>query len=88
MVKELKDQNEQLQNQKLKLDSEHQELKKENAKLAEDNAQLEAQLVEAVNSGKKDNQIDALNQEKELTKLMVDDLIKSIDSLVDHENQQ
>lgn len=63
------------------------ELKTENAKLAEENAQLSAQLVMLQNALKDDTQrIDALKQEKELTRLVVDDLIKSIDSLVENQN--
>lgn len=61
------------------------ELKTENAKLAEENAQLSAELVMLQNSLKDDTQrIDELKQEKELTRLVVDDLIKSIDSLVEN----
>ncbi len=63
------------------------ELKTENAKLAEENAQLSAQLVMLQNALKDDTQrIDQLKQEKELTRLVVDDLIKSIDSLVENQN--
>ena len=63
------------------------ELKTENAKLAEENAQLSAQLVMLQNALKDDTQrMDALKQEKELTRLVVDDLIKSIDSLVENQN--
>lgn len=63
------------------------ELKTENAKLAEENAQLSAQLIMLQNALKDDTQrIDALKQEKELTRLVVDDLIKSIDSLVENQN--
>lgn len=60
------------------------DLKTENAKLAEENAQLSAQLIMLQNALKDDSQrLDALKQEKELTRLVVDDLIKSIDSLVE-----
>lgn len=61
------------------------ELKTENAKLAEENAQVSAQLVMLQNALKDDSErIDELKQEKELTRLVVDDLIKSIDSLVEN----
>lgn len=63
------------------------ELKTENAKLAEENAQLSAQLIMLQNALKDDTQrIDELNEEKKLTRLVVDDLIKSIDSLVENQN--
>lgn len=55
------------------------ELKTENAKLAEDNAQLAAEL-----SMLKSSLQDTL-KEKELTRIVVDDLIKSIDSLVENQ---
>jgi len=56
------------------------------AKLRQENALLKtenAQLLQKVESAKNDE----LSQEKALTKMVVDDLIKSIDSLVE-ENQQ
>jgi len=63
------------------------ELKTENAKLAEENAQLSAELIMLQNSLKDDcKRIDELKQEKELTRLVVDDLIKSIDSLVENQS--
>jgi len=64
------------------------ELKNENAKLAEENAQLEVKVKSLEDSLKDDvKQSDKLTEEKELTRLAVDDLIKSIDSLVELENQ-
>ena len=63
------------------------ELKTENAKLAEENAQLTAQLVMLQNALKDDTRrLDELKQEKELTRVVVDDLIKSIDSLVENQS--
>jgi chromosome segregation ATPase len=63
------------------------ELKTENAKLAEENAQLAAKLLMLENLLQDDTQrLDALKQEKELTRLVVDDLIKSIDSLVENQS--
>ena len=59
------------------------DLKTENAKLAEENAQLAAKLAMLQASLQDDSQrMDELKHEKELTKLVIDDLIKSIDSLV------
>lgn len=63
------------------------ELKTENAKIAEENAQLEAKLLMLQNSLHEDSRrIDELKHEKELTKVVVDDLIKSIDSLVESQS--
>lgn len=63
------------------------ELKSENAKLAEENAQLIARLTQLQNSLHVDTQkIDELKQEKEITRLIVDDLIKSIDTLVENQS--
>ncbi len=63
------------------------ELKTENAKLAEENAQLAAELLLVQNALLDDSRrIDELKQEKELTRLVVDDLIKSIDSLVENQS--
>ena len=59
------------------------DLKTENAKLAEENALLAAKLSMLESSLQDDAlQLDELKQEKELTKLVIDDLIKNIDSLV------
>lgn len=55
------------------------ELKTENAKLAEENAQLAAELLMLKSS------LQDTLKEKELTRLVVDDLIKSIDSLVENQ---
>ena len=66
-----------------------QRLQAENAKLAEENAQLSAKLKAIENSIEVDgDRMEELNQEKALTKMVVDDLIKSIDSLVTDEKQQ
>ena len=56
------------------------------AKLRQENALLKtenAQLLQKVESAKNDE----LSQEKALTKMVVDDLIKSIDSLVEEHQQ-
>ena len=89
LVKELKTQNEALQVDRQNLEEENEELKADNAKFAEDNAQLTAQLKGIEESILKENkQVEALSQERSITKAVVDDLIKSIDILVEHENQQ
>jgi regulator of replication initiation timing len=59
------------------------DLKTENAKLAEENALIAAKLSMLESSLQDDAlQLDELKQEKELTLLVIDDLIKNIDSLV------
>jgi hypothetical protein len=66
-----------------------QELKKENGRLVELNAQLAAKIEIMEESLLVDNErIEKLNQEKVFTKTVVDDLIKSIDLLVENEKQQ
>lgn len=63
------------------------DLKTENAKLAEENAQLAAKLSMLEASLQDDShRIDELKQEKELTKIVIDDLIKNIDSLVGNQS--
>ncbi len=89
LVKELKANNEALQSEKERFEAENEELKAENAKFSEDNAQLETQLKgieESILS--ESNQVKELDQERSLTRAALDDLIKSIDTLVEHENQQ
>ncbi len=89
LVKGLKKESETLQVDKEKLKTENNELKTENAKFAEDNAQLTAQFKAIEGSMLKGtDQVDELKQERSATKAVVDDLIKSIDALVEHENQQ
>lgn len=59
------------------------ELKAENARLTEENAQWQVKIKSLEKSVNTDAQrLEELNQEKALTKIVVDDLIKSIDSLV------
>lgn len=59
-------------------------LKKENATLADKNKQLKSQVKLLEESLLADTQkIDKLGQEQEVTKMVVDDLIKSIDSLIE-----
>ena len=66
------------------------ELEAEKEKLSADNTQLAAKLETMENSMLSDiKRIEELDQEKALTRMVVDDLIKNIDSLVegkeDHE---
>ena len=66
-----------------------EDLKFENARFAEENVQLTSQLKVIENSLQRENtESDALQQEKNLAKLVVDDLIKSIDALMERESQQ
>ncbi len=59
------------------------ELKTEKVRLIEENAQWQAKIKSLEKSVTTDNQrLEELSQEKALTKMVVDDLIKSIDSLV------
>jgi len=67
-----------------KLKQENALLKTENTRLAEEKVQLSQTVKDAVVEHNKD--LDKLSQEKALTKMVVDDLIKNIDSLVE-ENQ-
>ena len=61
------------------------ELKTKNERLAKENAELIDKLEMVEGSMFKDNEnIEELNQEKALTKMVVDDLIKDIDSLVEN----
>jgi len=89
LIKGRKTESETLQADKEKLKTENDGLKTENAKFAEDNAQLTAQLRSIEGSMLKEtDQVKELKQERSATKAVVDDLIKSIDALVEHENQQ
>lgn len=62
------------------------QLKAENDRLVEENAQLAERVIMlegAVHADAK--RTEELDQEKALTKMVVDDLIKSIDSLIESE---
>lgn len=62
------------------------DLKTENAKLAEENAQLTAKLELLEHNIDNDvKRIDKLKEEKESTKLIVNDLIKNIELLVENQ---
>lgn len=70
-----------------KLHGENKELKRENAELAEENAQQAAELLMLKNSLKDDcKKIDEFKKEKELARLAVDDLIKSIEEIVENQS--
>lgn len=61
----------------------------ENAKLVEENTEASRKLKEIECSQTKGNkELESLSEERELTKVAVDDLIKSIDVLVKNERQQ
>lgn len=77
----------------VRLAAQLEELKKtsesERIKLLEENARLNARaekLEDTILTGKQN--VEALSQERELTKMAVDDLIKDIDSIVNPESQQ
>lgn len=64
------------------------ELKKENAELQAQNASLLKEIKALESSVATDTKtLDALHQEKEATKAVVDDLIKNINALVSNEVQ-
>jgi hypothetical protein len=66
-----------------------EKLEIENAKFAEDNGQVLTQIPAIESSLTHENeQVHMLKEEKTLTKVVVDDLIKSIDALIERENQQ
>ena len=66
-----------------------QTLKAENSKLVEERAQLNKKL-ETLESSRSNEaeRVEKLDKEKALTKTAIGNLIKSIDSLVVHENQR
>lgn len=59
-------------------------LKKENESLLQKNEELQAKISALEESLLADTrQLDSLNAEKEVTKMVVDDLIKNIDALIE-----
>src|SRR5579864_1027379 len=87
-IKKLKDQlHASLQENDI-LKAEIQELKAENTTLAEHNAQLTVQL-KAIESSMliETDHVNELKEERSVTRSALDDLIKSIDSIVENENQ-
>jgi cell division protein FtsB len=88
VAKQLKDQHDALQSKYDLLKNENDVLKAENDKLAEGNAQLTSQLQMIEKSMQKETgHVQELTEERSMTRLVLDDLIKSIDSIVEHENQ-
>ena len=64
------------------------ELKAENARLVEENTQLVVKLTMMQGAVQEDaKRVEELDQEKALTRMVVDDLIKNIDALVEGEKQ-
>jgi hypothetical protein len=64
------------------------QLKAENARLMEENNQLASKLTLMQSVVHEDaKRVEELDQEKALTKMVVDDLIRNIDSLVEGEKQ-
>jgi FtsZ-binding cell division protein ZapB len=87
-IKKLQDQTHVLQSDNDSLKIEIQELKAENATLAENNAQLIIQLKAIENSILLEtDHVNELKEERSVTRSALDDLIKSIDSIVENENQ-
>jgi FtsZ-binding cell division protein ZapB len=87
VAKKLKAENGLLQPENSYLKKENSELIAENARLAEGNAQLTAQLkaiehTVLVETG----QVHELKEERSMTRSVLDDLLRSIDSIVENEN--
>jgi predicted nuclease with TOPRIM domain len=88
MIKDMKNEYNSLQSKYDSLKTEIVELKAENAKLAEGNAQLTFQLNTIESSILKETgHVLELTEERSMTRLVLDDLIKSIDLIVENENQ-
>ena len=87
-IKSLKEQNDLLQSKYDTLKAGHEILKAENDRLTEGNAQLAFQLKTIENTILKETgHVQELTEERSMTRLVLDDLIKSIDSIVENENQ-
>jgi hypothetical protein len=88
MVKSVKEQHDTLQSHYDVLRHELTQLKAENDRLSECNAQLVFQLDSVEKSILKEtNNVQELSTERSITRSALDDLIKSIDSIVENENQ-
>ena len=88
MVKSMKDDYASLQSKYDSLQNEAAQLKVENNDLIESNAQLTFQLNTIEKSILKETgHVQELTEERSITRLVLDDLIKSIDSIVENENQ-
>jgi len=89
LVKSLKKQQDDLHQENNALKEENSELKVENTKLIESNAQLVTQMKSIESSMLLEvDHVQELKQERSATRSVLDDLLKSIDSLVENENQQ
>jgi FtsZ-binding cell division protein ZapB len=87
-IKNLKEQIHALQQENDSLKIEVQELKAENANLVEINAQFTIQLKAIENSILLEtDHVKELKEERSVTRSALDDLIRSIDSIVENENQ-
>ena len=88
MAKNTKEQHNALQSKYDSLKGEIAELKAENDMLFEGNAQLTFQLNAIEKSILKETgHVQELTQERSVTRSALDELIKSIDSIVENENQ-
>jgi predicted nuclease with TOPRIM domain len=88
LFKDIKNQYNTLQSRYDSLKIEIVELRAENAKLVEGNAQLTFQLNTIESSILKEtDHVLELTEERSMTRLVLDDLIKSIDLIVENENQ-
>ena len=86
-TKSLKEQLNIIQQNNDSLKIENKEIKADNAKLMESNAQLVSQLNIMENSILLESgHVNELKEERLVTRTVLDDLIKSIDSLVENEN--
>ncbi|HSC24842.1 MAG TPA: hypothetical protein VLB80_01325 [Candidatus Babeliales bacterium] len=88
IMKDIKGQYTILQSKYDLLISENVQLKAENDELTRGNAQLNFQLNTIEQSVLKEtDHVQELTEERSITLLVLDDLIKSIDSIVENENQ-
>jgi cell shape-determining protein MreC len=89
LVQDFSQKNKDLAHENRSLKQTLEDLRFETARFAEENAQLAAQLKVIEDSLQRENiESNVLQQEKNLAKLVVDDLIKSIDALIERESQQ
>lgn len=87
-VEKLHKQNEILRSESEVLQKEIVELRAENAHFVEENMHITAKLHDLASCAQAESkELSELYQEKKYTKQVVDDLIKSIESLVEKENQ-
>lgn len=95
LVKRLKTENSDLKKESEKLGLESARLTEEKARLCADNAALNEQIqqlmseLDAIEKSvfARDKSVETLNLERAETKMLIDDLIKDIDSLVESENR-